>query len=106
MKKRINLYTPNGEPKRIRCYIQKKNPSIDYITVVYTYAHYAGYPIGTVLYRAMNDHPYDPQGFGQWGECQPGRSFRASGSKVAFTELPIDCQKVVRQDYMDLWEGK
>ena len=100
-----NLYTTTGEPKRIRCYMQKVKKSVDYITIVFTYAHYAGYPIGTVLYRAMNDLPFHPAyGFAQWGEGNQC-SFRPGGSRVAFVDLPNDCKELIMRDYKDLWEN-
>ena len=100
--KRDNLYTKTGEPKRIKCYMAKRNPTTDYITVVYTNAFRLGYPVGTVLYRGMNDIPTHPQGFGQWGEAYQ-HNFRAGGSRVAFSDLPEECQKVIRWDYEELW---
>jgi len=101
---KANLYTDTGEPKRIRCYMMKRNPTIDYITVVYTHANRLGYPAGTVLYRAMNDAPRSPQGYGQWGEAERNQ-FCPGGSIVPFSELPSECQVVVNQDYKDLWGG-
>jgi hypothetical protein len=100
--RRVNLYTDAGEPKRIKCFMAKQKPTIDYITVVYTHAFRLGYPAGTVLFRGMNDMPTHPQGFGQWGETHRHK-FCAGGSRVAFSDLPKDCQDVVRQDYKDLW---
>jgi len=101
--KQANLFTETGEPKRIKCYMAKRRSTTDYITVVYTHTHLLGYPSGTVLYRGMNDTPTHPQGFGQWGETERHK-FRAGGSRVEFSELPKDCQMVVRQDYKNLWE--
>ena len=99
-----NLYNEKGEPKRIACYMYKQNPKpcADYITVVYTHANFAGYPIGTTVYRAMSGKPFHPLGIGLWGEtnsCQ----FKAGGSRVKFSELPVDCQELVRRDYEELW---
>jgi hypothetical protein len=101
---KASLYNEKGQPKRIKCYMAKRKPTIDYITVVYTHAFRLGYPAGTVLYRGMNDTPTHPQGFGQWGEAE-GQKFRAGGSRVAFSDLPKECQDVVFQDYKNLWEG-
>ena len=98
-----NLYGENGEPKRVRCYMQKKNKTFDYITVVYTYINHAGYPAGTVLYRAMSDNPTHPQGYGQWGEASR-YNFKSGGSRVSFSELPLECRKVVLDDYKSIWE--
>jgi len=102
--KRKNLYTETGEPKRIACYMIKSEPKpADYITVVYTYASKVGYPVGTVLYRAMSGKPYHPLGFGQWGEGYQ-HNFRPGGSKIKFSDLPADCQDLVRRDYKELWD--
>jgi len=86
--------------------MQKRNPAVGYITVVFTYVHLAGYPKGTILYRAMNDIPFHPLGFGQWGECQPGMRFIPGGSKVSFSDLPSECRELILQDYKDLWDCK
>lgn len=101
---RVSLYSETGEPRRIKCYMAKRNPTIDYITVVYTHAFRLGYPAGTVLFRGMSDMPTHPQGFGLWGETERHK-FRAGGIRVPFSALPKECQNVVRQDYKDLWEG-
>jgi hypothetical protein len=45
--------------------------------------------------RAMSEHPFHPQGFGQYGYGKPGRH---NGKKITFEELPEDCQKLVLQD--------
>jgi len=101
---RKNLYTESGEPKRIRCYMIKSNPKpVDYITVVFTHANFAGYPIGRVVYRAMSGKPFHPLGFSIWEEVSCGY-FNARGSVVKFSELPIDCQEVVMNDYKELWD--
>ena len=104
--KRKNLYTDNGEPRRIRCYMIKREPRpLDYITVVFTYASKAGYPVGTVVYRGMSANPCHPLGFGQWGEHDLNRhkTFVPGGSRVKFSELPEECKQLVRQDYEELW---
>jgi len=45
--------------------------------------------------RAMSEHPTHPQGFGQMTAATPGRHL---GKLISFEDLPIDCQKLVRQD--------
>jgi hypothetical protein len=101
--KRSNLYTDTGEPKRVACYMEKKPKHADYITVVFTYVSKAGYPTGTVLYRAMNGNPYHPAcGICLWGESTAYK-FNPGGSRIKFSELPTDCQEVIRRDYEDLW---
>ena len=101
--KRENLYTETGEPKRIRCYMQKRRKTLDHITVVYTYISKTGNPVGTVLYRGMSEDPYHPQGFGIMGEgCRS--SFNPGGSRVSFSELPINCRELVYSDYSAIWD--
>ena len=48
-------------------------------------------------YLGMNAAPFDPQGIGQHGELneKPGRHL---GKRIAFDELPEDCQKTIIQD--------
>ena len=98
-----NLYTETGEPRRIKCYMQKRRKTYDYITVVYTHASKVGFPVGTVLYRGMSEDPYHPLGFGQWGEHRHG-SFTPGGSRVSFSELPKNCQDLALRDYKAIWE--
>ncbi|MCL2062057.1 MAG: hypothetical protein FWH03_05475 [Firmicutes bacterium] len=107
--KRSNLYTESGEPKRIRCYMFKQEPKpyCDWVTVVFTYANNAGYPVGTVIFRTMSGDPFHPLGIGMWGEHDRFRKglFRPGGSRVKFSEIPEKCQELVRMDYKELWEG-
>jgi hypothetical protein len=104
---KARLYKENGEPKFIRCFEQKRNPAIDRFCVVYTRANvWGGKEMhGRVFYVAMSDKPFHPLGFGQHGEAEQG-SFRAIGSRVEFSSLPADCQKLVKQDYAELWRAE
>lgn len=67
-------------------------------------------------YRAMSCRPFDPQGFGQWGEswdrhCDVNKAGFAPamgrkchlGKRIPFAELPEDCRKLVLSDYRELW---
>jgi hypothetical protein len=104
--KKKNLYTESGEPKRITCYMIKREPiPADYITVIYTYANKIGLPVGHIMYRAMSEAPYHPLGICIWGEGERGR-FNPGGSRIKFSDLPEDCQEVVRNDYRDIWESQ
>lgn len=47
---------------------------------------------------AMNERPFHPQGFGQHSTAMPGRHL---GKRIAFEQLPEDCQKLVRRDLED-----
>ncbi len=100
------LYTETGEPKRIRCYMYKREPRpfFDYITVVFTHAHLYGNP-GRVFYRGMSADPFHPLGFGQGGEVSRWNS-KPGGSRVSFSDLPEPCQRLVMQDYEEIWGVK
>ena len=43
----------------------------------------------------MSERPFHPQGFGQHCSAMPGRHL---GRRIAFEQLPADCQKLVKQD--------
>ena len=98
-----NLYDENGIPKRIACYMVKRNPiPADYITVVYTHANFAGYPVGTTVYRAMSGKPFHPLGVALFTDTQ-SPYFKAGGSRITFGELPEDCKELVKSDYKEIW---
>lgn len=103
---RVSRLMPNGIPRYIRCY-DNGGETFDRYTVVYTgrYTHKTG---GSFLYVGMSEKPFHPQGFGQHGESehQPIDSNGGShlGKKIAFKDLPPDCQKLVLDDYKDLWD--
>ena len=103
---------PGGIPRWIRCY-DNGGRSFDRYTVVYTgrYACRSGCD-----YVAMSAHPFHPQGFGQhgsarwpidvvgnaWGGPAIGKSCHI-GKRIAFTDLPADCQTLVLTNYRALW---
>jgi hypothetical protein len=60
-------------------------------------AVYMGWPEGCGLYaaRGMSEHPFHPQGFGQFCAAMPGRHL---GKRIAFAELPTDCQRLIQSD--------
>ncbi len=66
--------------------------TFDRYTVVYMDC-----PEGRGLYgaRGMSAHPFHPQGFGMCCTAMPGRHL---GRRIAFEQLPVDCQKLVQQD--------
>lgn len=104
---RKNRLMPNNTPRWIRCY-DNGGKTWDRYTVVYTKKHW--YDDGRVYsfgYVGMSSNPFAPQGFGQHGESnfQPidRPSYGHLGKKITFAELPEDCQKLVREDYMELW---
>ena len=105
MSESTKLFNEAGVPKRIMCFKQKRGGSLDCITVVFTQALKAGYPRGTVLYRAMSEMPFSPIGYALWGEDMRYR-FRPGGSRINFSDLPKDCQELVLADYKALWKSE
>ena len=96
---------PGGVPKYIRVY-DNLGESIDRYTVVFTgrYSHLTG---GETWVLAMNERPFHPQGFGQHCNTidRPDRPrYGHLGVKIAFADLPGDCQRLVLQDYACLWD--
>jgi hypothetical protein len=105
---------PNGIPKWVRCY-DDGGDTFDRYTVVFTgnYTHKTG---RQHWYLGMSKFPYHPQGFGQHGESDNqidinkwgfapamGRKCHL-GRRIPFSELTIDCQKLVAHDYRYLWD--
>ena len=78
--------------KSVRCY-DNGGKTFDRFTVVYL-----DYPErGRNIYsaRGMSENPTHPQGFGQGCTAQLGRHL---GKRIAFSELPEACRKVVLAD--------
>lgn len=90
--------------------------SFDRYTVVFT-GRFLGRN-GRTHYVGMSCHPFHPQGFGQHGDSDEPfdapKGWSASvGNKapwgnrdsrrITFQRLPPDCQKLVVQDYMEIW---
>jgi len=92
---------PNGIPRWIRCYDMGEDYCWDRYTVVYTSVN------GYYPYVGMGSNPFHPQGFGQHGEGPLGPIDRPKyshlGKKIGFKSLPIDCQKLVIEDYKEIW---
>ena len=97
--KRQNLYTENGEPKRIRCYWSKTGDFCDPITVVLTHAgNIDEIYRGNALYIGLSE-----SGSYYYSSC-PQYKFSPVGSKVNFKDLPDSCRKTVRDIYKKVWE--
>jgi hypothetical protein len=103
---RYNSLLPNGKPKFIRVY-DNKGESADRYTCVYT-GRYTHKTNGAFLYVGMSANPFHPQGVDMHGESNhmPIDKPRYShlGKKIKFDELPKDCQKLVIEDYLYLWD--
>jgi hypothetical protein len=79
----------------IQCY-DNGGKTFDRYTVVYM-----DDPEGRGLFSCvgMSEDPFHPQGFGQHSAALPGRHL---GKRIAFAQLPADCQKLVRRDLGEL----
>ena len=96
---------PNGIPRYIRCYDSGENGSFDRYTVCYT-GNYRG-KTDWFQYVGMSTYPFHPQGFGQHGESETQidrPTYGHLGKKIKFEDLPQDCQKLVLQDYKEIWK--
>lgn len=109
-KARVNSLMPNGIPKYIRVYDFGEN-EVDRYTVVYT-GNYRGQ--GYFQHVGMSASPFNPQGVCQHGESPtqidvidgwPPKVGRKNhlGKRITFNDLPNDCQQVVMDDYMSIW---
>lgn len=109
---RLKSLLPGGVPRWVRCYDAGENGPCDRYTVVFCGRSF----YGVFPYLAMNAAPFHPQGFGQHGEtagkpCDVNRWGFAPiigrkchlGRRIPFTALPPDCQRLVLQDYRELW---
>lgn len=112
--KRRQRLLPTGVPRWVRIY-DNGGETIDRYTVVFT-GRYGHKTARQTLYLAMNARPYHPQGFGQHGESPdrfdvnkwgyPPAMGRKNhlGTRIPFKALPQDCQKLVLDDYRELWD--
>ena len=121
---RVKALLPDGKPKWIRVYdnggVDAPNGSGDRYSVLFTgrYRHNTG---GEFWLTAMSGAPYHPQGIclhnGYPYQCDTiGKSGRPwevfppavgrrchLGKRIRFDDLPADCQRVVLDDYCELW---
>ena len=105
--RRANLMR-NGIPKHIRVY--DKPDCMDRYTIVFAkVSENHCYP-----YAGASEHPFHPQGCGTFGM---NRNFPVDrpnwqhhtkhlGKKIQFNDLPVDVKRMVKDDYMDLWNLK
>jgi len=103
---REERFAPNGVPKKIRIY-DDGGKTLDRYTVVFT-GNYKGRD-RICYYLGMSEYPFHPQGFGQHGwsrEIIDYPSYKQLGKKIAFDKLPEQCQKLVIQDYKEIWNIK
>jgi hypothetical protein len=117
---------PNGTPRWIRVYdnggVDAKNGSLDRYTVVFTGRYSKRVPGQGSWFQhvALSSDPHHPHGFCQHGENQyqpidtlgkkPGWHWPPAvgrknhlGRRIRFSDLPRDCQRVVIEDYKEIW---
>lgn len=104
---RTERLLPEGKPRYIRCYDYGEQ-EVDRYTVVYT-GRWAGKLPGQCYFVGMSAYPFHPQGYGQHGESDSmidRPTYGHLGKKIKFDDLPADCQRLVMQDYVSLWDIK
>jgi hypothetical protein len=94
----------DGAPKYIRCYEQKRNPSVDRFTVVFCHAlRFMGKDFtGRVYYISADGMSTYPLGFYQHGEAWQSE-FCPGGSRVKWWDLPEQLRDVVLAEYCEVW---
>ena len=50
---------------------------------------------GSFLARGMSEHPFHPQGLGQFCSAMPGRHL---GKRITFEQLPKDCRALIASE--------
>jgi len=114
MKTRLEKLLPSGVPRYVRCYDSGPDGSADRYTAVFS-GRYRKLD-REFHYLGMSAHPFHPMGFGQHGEtclrpCDvngwgfaPAMGRRCHlGRRVPFSALPADCQRLVLEDYGEIW---
>ena len=111
--KRYKALMPNNSPRYVRCYDLGNDSSADRYTVCFT-GNYRSHG-NHFQYLAMSGEPFHPQGVGQHGSNEDRIDVNKSGfapamgrkchlgKRIPFSELPVDCQRLVMQDYRAIW---
>lgn len=90
------------KPRYIRIY-DNGGETLDRYTVLFTKKRVDGEFIGL----GMSENPAHPQGFGQHFTSAEILDYPQSshlGKRIKFEDLPEDCQRLVIEDYKDIWE--
>jgi hypothetical protein len=118
---RMNSLMPNGIPKYVRIYDNggtEAGGTIDRFTVIFSGNYRKRLSTGGfdcwIQGIGMSEAPYHPQGFGQ--HCEWENSIDTTngwtipigrknhlGKRIRFEDLNKDCQKLITQDYKDIW---
>lgn len=95
---RLERFMPSGTPRYILAY---DSPDyIDRYTVIYTKKS-VGWGRFTLV--SMSGAPFHPQGFCQHSEIESQRIGKHLGKRIKFADLPEDCQRVVIDEYKEIW---
>ena len=113
---------PDGKPRYIRVYDNggTEYETADRYSCIFT-GNYTRKTGGEHWYLFMSAHPFHPQGVGSsgssktqidvggksWGGVSIGRKCANPklGFRIAFDDLPPDCQKLVLEKYCYLWDA-
>lgn len=102
IKERKEKFMPDGIPKNVRIY--DAPDYMDRYTVVYTGNFKNRNRMCYV--RSMSSNPTHPQGIGMIEDYDKPidyPSYKHLGKKIAFKDLPKECQDLVIDDYIDFW---
>ena len=107
---------PGNVPRYVRCY-DGGEELYDRYTVVYS-GRWPCKGRRFFVYVGMSKHPYHPQGFCQHGDSDRPIDVNKAGwapaigrknhlgVRIAFSDLPLDCQEIVIRDYQEIWNLK
>jgi hypothetical protein len=104
MQDRIERLMPKGIPRWLRIY-DNGGETADRYTVIFTRAQ-SFYTKGWFPVLGMSGSPFHPQGVclhSEYNRPIDRPSYKHLGKKIEFTQLPEDCRRVTREDYMDYW---
>jgi len=97
----------NPDPFGVVCY-DNAGESFDRFTAVHTVPNGSGAGIW-FDYVGMSENPFSPLGFGQHGEINADnvpditKKDTHLGRRIPFSDMPKDCQNLVRQDLKNLF---
>ena len=125
MNKRIVNLFPNEQPKYVRVYDNggvEHGGTVDRFTVIFsgkyrTLGVKRGGPrvLGNFQFVCMSEHPFHPMGVCQhgdnanhidvdrWGFAPSMGRKNHLGTRIPFTQLPLDCHRLVISDYLEIW---
>ena len=107
LKSRRAKFIPQGIPRFIRVY-DNGGKTFDRYQIVFT-GRYRHLTRGQTVCVGSSEHPFHPQGFGSFGLLNfipDYPTYGHLGKKIQFKNLPPDVKRMVKDDYMDLWNLK